>query len=219
MRSSFILKYFNLYNYFQCHICGDPLKGQYYTFMGNPICEADYQNCKQTCAHCNEEIDGKVYCINEKVYCQKDYQAQMDVCGKCGEIVDGEHIDTAKAVYHPQCFDCQICEKNIIGEPFFTDDAALVYCNPCYNKKIAAICSVCKKAIVPKEGQTSAPRLLALGKVFHLSCYKCEDCGKVLDSTPKGKLQCYPIKNHVLCKKCNELRQERSEEESEEESE
>ena len=107
--------------------------------------------------------------------------------------------------------------------------------------------------IVPKDGQTTAPRIRALGKDYHPPCFKCEvfysprnprgnprrsrgqncyqceedkdklktgiildvfllqDCGMVLDSRIKGK-ECYPIKSHVLCVKCNRRRQSESEE-------
>ena len=35
-------------------------------------------------------------------------------------------------------------------------------------------CSVCNKPIVPKEGQTKAPRIRALDRDFHPQCFKCE---------------------------------------------
>ena len=35
-------------------------------------------------------------------------------------------------------------------------------------------CSVCTKPIVPKEGQTKAPRIRALDRDFHPQCFKCE---------------------------------------------
>ena len=35
-------------------------------------------------------------------------------------------------------------------------------------------CSVCSKPIVPKEGQTKAPRIRALDRDFHPQCFKCE---------------------------------------------
>ena len=43
-----------------------------------------------------------------------------------------------------------------------------------------------------------------------------QDCSMVLDSRVKGK-ECWPIKKHVLCFKCNRKRQDESEPESEEE--
>ena len=90
-----------------------------------------------------------------------------------------------------------------------------VYCTEDYNKKYGIKCFTCKKPIVPKKGQTRAPRIRALGKDFHLACFKCEvsvvvvelgeddvdhvqDCGLVLDSGVKGK-ECWPIRNHTLC--------------------
>lgn len=35
-------------------------------------------------------------------------------------------------------------------------------------------CSVCNNPIVPKEGQTKAPRIRALDRDFHPQCFKCE---------------------------------------------
>jgi hypothetical protein len=43
-----------------------------------------------------------------------------------------------------------------------------------YAKKKAFKCSYCKKPIVPKEGQNTAPRLRAMGRDFHPDCFKCE---------------------------------------------
>merc|ERR1719378_1860768 len=94
--------------------------------------------------------------------------------------------------FHPQCFKCE-------GSQF---------------RKFAALCSVCTKPIVPKEGQTKAPRIRAMDKDFHPQCFKCEDCGKVLDSRIKGS-ECWPIRHHILCYKCYRRRQSESESESE----
>ena len=41
-------------------------------------------------------------------------------------------------------------------------------------KKKAFKCSYCKKPIVPKDGEKTAPRLRAMGKDFHPDCFKCE---------------------------------------------
>ena len=47
--------------------------------------------------------------------------------------------------------------------------------------------------------------------------WNSQDCGMVLDSRVKGK-ECWPIRKHVLCLKCNRRRQDESEpEESDEE--
>ena len=41
-------------------------------------------------------------------------------------------------------------------------------------RKYGVKCGGCKKPIVPKKGQLKAPRIRALGKDFHISCFKCE---------------------------------------------
>merc|ERR1711915_1076910 len=83
-------------------------------------------------------------------------------------------------------------------------------------RKYGVKCGGCKKPIVPKKGQLKAPRIRALGKDFHISCFKCEDCSLVLDTGVKGR-ECWPIRSHTLCYRCFRRRQSESERESEEE--
>ncbi|XP_023328187.1 zyxin [Eurytemora carolleeae] len=101
----------------------------------------------------------------------------------------------------------------MVGLPFSTDQENTVYCPEDFTRKFAALCTVCKNPIVPKEGHTTAPRIRALDKDFHPACFKCEDCHLVLDSRIKGK-ECWPIRSHVLCYTCYRRRQSESEEES-----
>jgi len=101
---------------------------------------------------------------------------------------------------------------DMCGVPFSVDDQNKIYCTDDFTKKFAALCTVCRKPIVPKEGQTTAPRIRALDRDFHPSCFKCEDCHMVLDSRVKGK-ECWPIRSHVLCYNCYRRRQSESEDE------
>ena len=41
-------------------------------------------------------------------------------------------------------------------------------------RRFCSVCAVCKKPIVPKKGETRVQKLRALGKEFHLNCFKCE---------------------------------------------
>ena len=41
-------------------------------------------------------------------------------------------------------------------------------------RRFCSVCAVCKKPIVPKKGETRVQKLRALGKEFHLHCFKCE---------------------------------------------
>lgn len=73
------------------------------------------------------------------------------------------------------------------------------------NRKFAPRCCVCRLPIMPEPGKEETVRVVALDRSFHISCYKCEDCGLLLSSEAEGR-GCYPLDDHVLCKSCNAKR-------------
>lgn len=194
----------------KCHVCDEPLRHSYHFFQNKPICERDFKETQQHCSVCEEVITGTYYSLGDKIYCEKDYMTHMEKCGKCGTEIESEAVRTTGSVYHADCFKCEVCKCSLCDMTFSTDDQNRLYCPQDYTKRFAAHCSVCKSAIVPKEGQTKASRIHALDKDFHPHCFKCEDCSMVLDSRVKGK-ECWPIRKHVLCLKCNRRRQDESE--------
>jgi len=111
-------------------------------------------------------------------------------------------VRTNSAAFHTACFTCIVCNKDLSHDQFILDDQKQIFCSEDYAKKKAYRCTTCRKPIVPTEGQTKAPRLRAMGKDYHPDCFKCEDCGLVLDARQKGR-ECYPHKNHIFCLKCN----------------
>ena len=54
-------------------------------------------------------------------------------------------------------------------QAYYTEKLTNICC-----RKFCSMCAVCHKSIVPKKGQTKVPRLRAMGKDFHLDCFKCE---------------------------------------------
>lgn len=186
----------------KCFVCGEALRGTYFTYKGEPICEKDYMSRAEKCAECGETIMGTYYTLNDKTYCEEHYRARCDKCPRCDEEITEKMVRTSGAAFHPECFTCVVCNKSMVHEQFITDEQQRIYCQDDYARQKAYRCVTCKKPIVPGDGQTTAPRLRALGKDFHPECFKCEDCGLLLDSRVKGK-ECYPHKNHVLCIKCN----------------
>jgi hypothetical protein len=201
----------------ECYVCGERLRGVFFTFEDKPICEKDYKQQAEACAGCGEAPTGTCYSANGQVFCEECHQKQCDRCPKCEKEVLGKCVRVSGAAFHPDCFSCTVCKKNMINVPFVADDKNQIYCTEDYNKKKAPRCSFCKKPIVPKDGQKTAPRLRALGKDFHPECFQCEDCGLVLDARVKGK-ECYPFKNRLYCLKCNRKKLS-SEEESESDDE
>lgn len=184
----------------RCFVCGDALRGQYFTFEGEPICERDYKLRAEKCHECGEPIIGTCYTLNEKNYCEEHYRAKCDSCPKCGEQIIGHMVRTNTAAFHPECFSCVGCGKDLSHDQFIMTDDKTIFCSDCHAKKKAFRCTTCKRPIVPGEGQKTAPRLRILGKDYHPECFKCQDCGIKLDSK---KNPCYPHKNDIFCKPCN----------------
>ncbi|XP_040570094.1 uncharacterized protein [Lepeophtheirus salmonis] len=196
-----------------CFMCGEVLRGSYLFYEEKPICERDYKKMAETCCECGETITGKCYSLEGKFYCEKDYKGGCESCPRCEKDVIGNLVRIKGGVFHPKCFTCVVCGKNMEHDPFSKDDKLNIYCPEDYTKKFANKCSFCKNPIVPEKGQKSAPRIRALNRDFHPKCFQCEDCGLVLDSKIKGK-ECYPFKGHILCIKCNRKKLSSEEEDS-----
>lgn len=154
--------------------------------------------------------------MNNKNYCEEHYRAKCDNCPKCDQQITGHMVRTANSAFHPECFTCIGCNKDLAHAEFVMDELRQVFCPECFAKKKAPRCATCKKPIVPGPGQKKAPRLRALGKDYHPDCFKCEDCGLVLDARIKGR-ECYPMKNHIYCFKCNRKKFSSDESESDDE--
>jgi len=189
-------------NCLKCFVCGEILRGQYFFYEGEPICEKDYKRKADKCSECGEAILGIVYTLDGKNYCEEHYQGKCDACPKCNEPITGHMVRTNAAAFHSKCFTCCACNKDLSHDQFVLDENKNIYCVDDWAKKKAYRCVTCKRPIVAAEGQTKAPRLRALGKDYHPDCFKCEDCGLLLDTRKKGR-ECYPHKNHIYCLKCN----------------
>jgi len=205
----------------KCQVCGVLLREKYLVYKDHPICEKDYRGVGHVCTVCDEVIMDSVCTIEGVVMCEKDYKDLVSTwpCSACGQDISPDGHDALMVGdlrFHQACLECEVCHKNMEGKMITMDKENKVYCTEDYNKKYGIKCATCKKPIVPKKGQTKAPRIRALGKDFHLACFKCEDCGLLLDSGVKGK-ECWPIRSHTLCYRCYRRRQSESEQESEEE--
>ncbi|XP_057387546.1 actin-binding LIM protein 1 isoform X9 [Balaenoptera acutorostrata] len=103
-------------------------------------------------------------------------------CHGCGDFVEGEVVTALGKTYHPNCFACTICKR-----PFPPGDRVTFNGRDC-------LCQLCAQPMSssPKEASCSGncagcgrdikngQALLALEKQWHLGCFKCKSCGKVL---------------------------------------
>ncbi|XP_074089723.1 actin-binding LIM protein 1 isoform X23 [Macrotis lagotis] len=103
-------------------------------------------------------------------------------CNGCGEFVEGEVVTALGKTYHPNCFACTICKRPFPPGDRVTFNGRDCLCQLCAqpmsssHKEVSSSsnCAGCGRDI--KNGQA----LLALDKQWHLGCFKCKSCGKVL---------------------------------------
>ncbi|KAM6183493.1 actin-binding LIM protein 1 isoform 11-T11 [Erethizon dorsatum] len=134
-------------------------------------------------------------------------------CHGCGEFVEGEVVTALGKTYHPNCFACTICKR-----PFPPGDRVTFNGRDC-------LCQLCAQPMSssPKEATCSSncagcgrdikngQALLALDKQWHLGCFKCRSCGKVLtgeyiskDGTPYCEKD-YQGLFGVKCEACHQF--------------
>lgn len=126
---------------------------------------------------------GGFFIKNGDYLCTLDYQRMYGTrCHGCGEFVEGEVVTALGKTYHPNCFACTICKR-----PFPPGDRVTFNGRDC-------LCQLCAQPMSssPKEASCSSncagcgrdikngQALLALDKQWHLGCFKCKSCGKVL---------------------------------------
>ncbi|XP_027977597.1 actin-binding LIM protein 1 isoform X6 [Eumetopias jubatus] len=103
-------------------------------------------------------------------------------CHGCGEFVEGEVVTALGKTYHPNCFACTICKRPFPPGDRVTFNGRDCLCQLCAQPMssspkeatCSSSCAGCGRDI--KNGQA----LLALDKQWHLGCFKCKSCGKVL---------------------------------------
>ncbi|XP_032279028.1 actin-binding LIM protein 1 isoform X13 [Phoca vitulina] len=162
-----------------CHKCGEPCKGEVLRVQTKHF----HIKCF-TCKVCGCDLaQGGFFIKNGEYLCTLDYQRMYGTrCHGCGEFVEGEVVTALGKTYHPNCFACTICKRPFPPGDRVTFNGRDCLCQLCAqpmssSPKEAACssnCAGCGRDI--KNGQA----LLALDKQWHLGCFKCKSCGKVL---------------------------------------
>ncbi|XP_072524087.1 actin-binding LIM protein 2 isoform X2 [Salminus brasiliensis] len=141
---------------FVCKVCGcDLAQGGFFVRQGEYICTLDYQRMYGT------------------------------RCFSCEQFIEGEVVSALGKTYHPRCFVCASCKQ-----PFPAGDRVTFNGKEC----------ICQKCTQPLPANSPAPvqavhnccgcgkefkneqSLVALDKHWHLGCFKCKVCNKVLNA-------------------------------------
>ncbi|XP_048194148.1 actin-binding LIM protein 1 isoform X7 [Perognathus longimembris pacificus] len=162
-----------------CHKCGEPCKGEVLRVQTKHF----HIKCF-TCKVCGCDLaQGGFFIKNGEYLCTLDYQRMYGTrCHGCGEFVEGEVVTALGKTYHPNCFACTICKRPFPPGDRVTFNGRDCLCQLCAQPMSSSPkeatcpsnCAGCGRDI--KNGQA----LLALDKQWHLGCFKCKSCGKVL---------------------------------------
>ncbi|XP_032137632.1 actin-binding LIM protein 1 isoform X31 [Sapajus apella] len=162
-----------------CHKCGEPCKGEVLRVQTKHF----HIKCF-TCKVCGCDLaQGGFFIKNGEYLCTLDYQRMYGTrCHGCGDFVEGEVVTALGKTYHPNCFACTICKRPFPPGDRVTFNGRDCLCQLCAQPMssspkettFSSNCAGCGRDI--KNGQA----LLALDKQWHLGCFKCKCCGKVL---------------------------------------
>ncbi|XP_014813989.1 PREDICTED: actin-binding LIM protein 1 isoform X11 [Calidris pugnax] len=193
-----------------CHKCGEPCKGEVLRVQARHF----HIKCF-TCKVCGCDLaQGGFFIKNGEYLCTLDYQRMYGTrCNGCGEFVEGEVVTALGKTYHPSCFACTVCKRPFPPGDRVTFNGRDCLCQMCAQpmssspKELCASsnCAGCGRDI--KNGQA----LLALDKQWHLGCFKCKACGKVLTGeyiSKDGSPYCekdYQVLFGVKCEACHQF--------------
>ncbi|CAL9688153.1 unnamed protein product [Knipowitschia caucasica] len=194
----------------QCYKCGQPCKGEVLRVQNKHF----HLKCF-TCKVCGCDLaQGGFFMKNGEYLCTLDYQRMHGTrCNGCGDFVEGEVVTALGKTYHPACFVCTVCKRPFPAGDRVTFNGKDCLCQYCIEpmspgpKDVlgSSNCAGCGRDI--KNGQA----LLALDRQWHLGCFKCKACCKVLTGeyiSKDGAPYCekdYQIHFGVRCEACHQF--------------
>ncbi|KAM3835212.1 actin-binding LIM protein 1 isoform 2-T2 [Vipera latastei] len=193
-----------------CHKCGEQCKGEVLRVQAKHF----HIKCF-TCKVCGCDLaQGGFFIKNGDYLCTVDYQRMYGTrCNGCGDFVEGEVVTALGKTYHPNCFACTMCKRPFPPGDRVTFNGRDCLCQMCAQPMASSPkelsnssnCAGCGRDI--KNGQA----LLALDKQWHLGCFKCKACAKVLTGeyiSKDGAPYCekdYQVLFGVKCEACHQF--------------
>lgn len=128
------------------------------------------------CAQCFLPFEDGIYFEFEgRKYCEHDFQVlYAPCCGKCNEFIVGRVIKAMNSNWHPECFTCERCNKQL-ADVGFLRNAGRALCRECNDIEKAAglgryVCHRCHAIIeeghIKFKGDSYHP--------YHFKCRRCE---------------------------------------------
>ncbi|XP_021171521.2 actin-binding LIM protein 2 isoform X15 [Fundulus heteroclitus] len=165
-----------------CQNCGKPCKGEALRVQNKHF----HIKCF-ACKLCGCELAQGGFFVRQGEYiCTLDYQRLYGTrCFSCQDFIEGEVVSALGKTYHPRCFVCASCKQPFPAGDRVTFNGKECICQKCTQPlpanspaPIQAVhnCCGCEKEFKNEQS------LVALDKHWHLGCFKCKVCNKVLNA-------------------------------------
>ncbi|XP_049616958.1 actin-binding LIM protein 2 isoform X1 [Syngnathus scovelli] len=165
-----------------CQNCGKPCKGEALRVQNKHF----HIKCF-VCKVCGCELANGGFFLRQGEYmCTLDYQRLYGTrCFSCQDFIEGEVVSALGKTYHPRCFVCAACKQPFPAGDRVTFNGKECVCQNCTQPlpanspaPIQAVHNCCGCGKEFKNEQS----LVALDKHWHLGCFKCKVCNKVLNA-------------------------------------
>ncbi|XP_043085365.1 actin-binding LIM protein 2 isoform X3 [Puntigrus tetrazona] len=165
-----------------CQNCGKPCKGEVLRVQNKHF----HIKCF-VCKVCGCDLAQGGFFVRQGEYiCTLDYQRLYGTrCFSCEEFIEGEVVSALGKTYHPRCFVCAICKQPFPAGGRVTFNGKECVCEKCTqpvpvnstaSPQAVHNCCGCGKEFKNEQS------LVALDKHWHLGCFKCKVCNKVLNA-------------------------------------
>nr|XP_046174710.1 actin-binding LIM protein 2 isoform X10 [Oncorhynchus gorbuscha] len=165
-----------------CQNCGKACKGEVLRVQNKHF----HIKCF-VCKVCGVDLAQGGFFVRQGEYiCTLDYQRMYGTrCFSCEEFIEGEVVSALGKTYHPRCFVCASCKQPFPAGDRVTFNGKECICQNCTEPlpanspaPIQAVHNCCGCGKEFKNEQS----LVALDKHWHLGCFKCKVCNKVLNA-------------------------------------
>ncbi|CAF2092191.1 unnamed protein product [Rotaria magnacalcarata] len=155
-----------------CYSCGIRIRGPFISAMDRCYCVEHF-----TCSRCSTNLMECGFVEeNGKLCCEFDFEQYLaPFCAKCGHKILKECIHALEKTWHPECFVCTACQREI-GNGSFHVKEGHPYCINDYQRMFQVKCSGCEFPIEPGDKY-----LEAMGGTYHAECFTCTLCQVSLD--------------------------------------
>uniref|UniRef100_A0A3Q4FYY8 Actin binding LIM protein family, member 2 n=1 Tax=Neolamprologus brichardi TaxID=32507 RepID=A0A3Q4FYY8_NEOBR len=160
-----------------CQNCGKPCKGEALRVQNKHF----HIKCF-ICKVCGCELAQGGFFVRQGEYiCTLDYQRMYGTrCFSCQDFIEGEVVSALGKTYHPRCFVCTSCKQPFPAGDRVTFNGKECICQKCTQLSTVSAsllyCCGCGKEFKNEQS------LVALDKHWHLGCFKCKVCNKVLNA-------------------------------------